>query len=77
MLSLIVKGHGVKRHPVPWVPELQDGYYRHRAAMDLPAVAVRSKHQPPSPVSQPGQSWARGIYFCRCGWVGNAKRRRH
>ncbi|WP_108126738.1 hypothetical protein [Saccharospirillum mangrovi] len=49
MLSLVVKGHGVKRHPVPWVPELQDEYYRYRAAMDLPAEPVRPRSSAPKP----------------------------
>lgn len=47
MLSLHVKGRGPKRHSVPWVAELQDEYYRYRAAMDLPAEPVRPRSKPP------------------------------
>ena len=49
MLSLIVKGQGVKRHSVPWVSDLQDEYYRYRSAMGLPAMAVKPHTSVPKP----------------------------
>jgi len=48
MLRLIVKGQGVKLHPVPWIEELESEYHRYRASIRLPAESVTPALSPPA-----------------------------
>lgn len=47
LLQLYVKGKGTKTHSVPWIKELEDEYYRYRAAMGLEPFKIKpALHQP-------------------------------
>lgn len=58
-LTLTVKGVGVRRLDVPWIPELEEEYLRYRKALGLPAIQIekatkrRQPNQPPSTTKGP------------------------
>ncbi|WP_028672367.1 hypothetical protein [Saccharospirillum impatiens] len=44
-LTLTVKGAGVRRKDVPWIPELEAEYHRYRAALGLPPIRLGKPHR--------------------------------
>ena len=40
-LTLTVKGTGIRRKDVPWIPELESEYLRYRSALGLPIVVIK------------------------------------
>lgn len=40
-LTLTVKGTGIRRKDVPWIPELESEYLRYRTALGLPLIAIK------------------------------------
>lgn len=52
-LTLTVKGAGVRRKDVPWIPEMEEEYHRYRAALGLPPIRPAKPHrrrQPEAPL---------------------------
>jgi integrase/recombinase XerD len=53
-LTLTVKGTGIRRKDVPWIPELEAEYLRYRTALGLPQIIIKkgsSRRQPNDPLS--------------------------
>lgn len=52
-LTLTVKGTGIRRKDVPWIPELEAEYLRYRTALGLPLIAIKKgsrRRQPNDPL---------------------------
>ena len=52
-LTLTVKGTGIRRKDVPWIPELEAEYLRYRSALGLPPIVIKKssrRRQPNDPL---------------------------
>ncbi|QFT57155.1 hypothetical protein FIU95_21620 (plasmid) [Microbulbifer sp. THAF38] len=44
-LTLTVKGTGIRRKDVPWIPELEAEYLRYRSALGLPVIVIKKANR--------------------------------
>lgn len=52
-LTLTVKGTGIRRKDVPWIPELEAEYLRYRSSLGLPSLIIKKnnrRRQPTAPL---------------------------